>query len=58
MRFICFNGYLTPAVDFGVDLFKRALRYVYFASFFRQTKIVIRSIPVCLLAVLDDNAKV
>lgn len=29
MCFIYFNGYLTPVVDFHVDLFKRAFRYVY-----------------------------
>lgn len=33
MCFICFNGYLTLVVDFNVDLFKRAFRYVYFSFF-------------------------
>lgn len=36
MCFLYFNGYLTLVVDFHVDLFKRAFRYVYSSLSFPQ----------------------
>lgn len=51
MCFIYFNGYLTPVVDFHVDLFKRAFRYVYSSISFPQNSVqsLIKSISWCLL---------